>query len=234
MIYTGAFWSDLALELDDGDRRRHFAALLDFITPIIKAYCSEMGFRVCETAIQCLGGYGYCRGYHLEQYLRDAKIMSLYEGTNGIQSLDLMGRKMRIDDAAPWRAFRAEMGRFLDTHRRHPELRGFVVRLGEVVDRLADTAAEMNRRRRTEPLLWAADTYPALLCFGETVMAWRLLDMAIVAREQIRRGGETPFYRGKILQATYFADTVLPHTLARLQTCLRGGREAVDMPEAAF
>jgi alkylation response protein AidB-like acyl-CoA dehydrogenase len=234
MIYTGAFWSDLALELEDSDRRRYFAALLDFITPIIKAYCSDMGFRVCETAIQCLGGYGYCREYHLEQYLRDAKIMSLYEGTNGIQSLDLMGRKMRIDDAAPWRAFRAEMDRFLNTYRRHPELGGFVVRLGEVVDRLAAMVAEMNRRRQTDPLLWAASTYPALLCFGETVMAWRLLDMAIIAREQIRRKRENDFYRGKIMQATYFADTVLPQTLARLPTCLRGGREVVDMPEAAF
>ena len=99
MIYTGAFWQDHALELPPGEQRQHYADLLDFLTPIIKAYCSDMGFRVCETAIQCLGGYGYCKEYPLEQYLRDAKIMSLYEGTNGIQSMDLMSRKMRI----PWR-----------------------------------------------------------------------------------------------------------------------------------
>jgi len=99
MIYTGAFWQDHALELPPGENKQHYADLLDFMTPIIKAYCSDMGFRVCETAIQCLGGYGYCKEYPLEQYLRDAKIMSLYEGTNGIQSMDLMGRKMRI----PWR-----------------------------------------------------------------------------------------------------------------------------------
>ena len=68
------------------------------MTPIIKAYCSDMGFKVCETAIQCLGGYGYCKEYPLEQYLRDAKIMSLYEGTNGIQAMDLVMRKLRLND----------------------------------------------------------------------------------------------------------------------------------------
>jgi hypothetical protein len=234
MIYTGAFWSDLALELEEEDRRHHFESLLDFITPIIKAYCSDMGFRVCETAIQCLGGYGYCRDYHLEQYLRDAKIMSLYEGTNGVQSLDLMGRKMRVKNGAAFRAFRLEIDRFVTSHQQHPELGDFVRRLGGVVDRLDAAAAEMRNRMQSDPLLWAAATYPALLCFGDAVMAWRLLDLAIIAHRQIQRKGASAFYRGKILQATYFADTVLPLTMARLQTCLREGREVVEMPTNAF
>lgn len=112
MVYTGAFWSDLALEMPEGDKKDHYKALTDFMTPMIKAYCSEMGFRVCETAMQCLGGYGYCRAFPLEQYLRDSKITSLYEGTNGIQSIDLLGRKMRQNDGAPLKAFMAELERF--------------------------------------------------------------------------------------------------------------------------
>ena len=122
MIYTGAFWSDLALELPEGEEKQHYKALLDFITPIIKAYCSDMGFRVCETAIQCLGGYGFCKEYPLEQYLRDAKIMSLYEGTNGIQAMDLMGRKMRINQGAPFKAFMSELTNFCRKNREHPVL----------------------------------------------------------------------------------------------------------------
>ena len=112
MIYTGAFWSELALELPEGEEKNHYQALVDFLTPIIKAYCSDMGFRVCETAIQCLGGYGFCRDYPLEQYLRDAKIMSLYEGTNGIQSMDLMGRKMRLNGGALFNAYMTEIQAF--------------------------------------------------------------------------------------------------------------------------
>ena len=66
MIYTGAFWSELALELPAGEEKSHYQSLVDFLTPIIKAYCSDMGFKVCETAIQCLGGYGFCREYPLD------------------------------------------------------------------------------------------------------------------------------------------------------------------------
>ena len=112
MIYTGAFWSDLALELPEGEEKNHYQALVDFLTPIIKAYCSDMGFKVCETAIQCLGGYGFCREYPLEQYLRDSKIMSLYEGTNGIQSVDLLGRKMRLNGGALFNAYLSEIQDF--------------------------------------------------------------------------------------------------------------------------
>ena len=121
MIYAGAFWSDLAHELPDGDERSHDRNLVEFMTPIIKAYCSDMGFRVCETAMQCLGGYGYCKDYPIEQYLRDAKIMSLYEGTNGIQSMDLMGRKMTINAGACFAAFRQEIDAFCEKHRMHDE-----------------------------------------------------------------------------------------------------------------
>ena len=121
MIYTGAYWSDLALELADDQERVHYQHLADFVTPIIKAYCSEMGFKVCETAIQCLGGYGYCKDYPLELYLRDSKILSLYEGTNGIQSMDLMGRKMRINEGAPFIAFNTEVEKFCEKNQETEE-----------------------------------------------------------------------------------------------------------------
>jgi alkylation response protein AidB-like acyl-CoA dehydrogenase len=144
MIYTGAFWQDYALELPEGEEKLHYQNLVDFMTPIIKAYCSDMGFRVCETAIQCLGGYGYCKEYPLEQYLRDAKIMSLYEGTNGIQSMDLLGRKMRINNGAPYIAFKTELGNFLESHQDHPHLGAKVRDLAAAFERVDQMAAELN------------------------------------------------------------------------------------------
>jgi alkylation response protein AidB-like acyl-CoA dehydrogenase len=93
MIYTGAFWSDLAWELPDGrEEKTHYQNLLDFITPIIKAYCSHMGFRVCETALQCLGGYGYTKDIP-SAVLEDARSCPLRGPRH--PTLDLMGRKMR-------------------------------------------------------------------------------------------------------------------------------------------
>ena len=234
MIYTGAFWSDLALELDEGEEKKHCRAVVDFMTPIIKAYCSDMGFRVCETAIQVLGGYGFCKEYPLEQYLRDAKIMSLYEGTNGVQSMDLLGRKMRINDGAPFKAFMGEIEGFCRKQMDHSILGKDVQSLSKATERLGEVAREMSDRAGVDPLQWASYTYPALLCFGDITMSWRLLDMAIVAQQAVDDGKKSPFYTGKVMQATYFVGVTLPLTMARLETCIRKGREIVEMPEGAF
>lgn len=234
MIYLGAFWSDLALELPDGEEKSHYENLVDFMTPIIKAYCSDMGFRVCETAMQCFGGYGYSKEYPIEQYLRDAKIMSLYEGTNGIQSSDLMGRKMRVNDGASFRAFMEEIDSFCQGHKDHPRLGGQVKELARVMDKLAAVATEMTQRAASDPLQWASCTYPALMSFGDAVAGWRLLDMARIAQNAIDKGTDTPFHQGKIMQATYFAEVILPVTATQLECCVRDGREIVEMPKEAF
>ncbi len=235
MIYTGAYWIDMFLEMSDGKEKDHYQNLVDFTTPIIKAYCSEMGFRVCETAIQCLGGYGFCKDYPLEQYLRDAKIMSLYEGTNGIQSMDLMGRKMTIRDGGPFNAFKSEIDQFCEKHREHAELGDKVQTLAGVAARLWEAAGEMKHRLTADPLQWASYTYPALMAFGEVAMTWRLLDMAIVAYpSSLKKGKESDFYKGKVMQAAFFADMTLPHTLATIGTCCRHGREIIEIPDNAF
>ena len=234
MIYTGAYWSDLALELSDDHERVHYQHLVDFVTPIIKAYCSEMGFKVCETAIQCLGGYGYCKDYPLEQYLRDSKILSLYEGTNGIQSMDLMGRKMRINEGAPFIAFKTEVERFCEMNIHHPAVGDYVKALHEVAKQLNETALKLKDQMASDPLQWAACSYPALICFGEVFMSWRLLDLAIIAHSIQDDGNKDDFFTGKVMQATYFTDITLPQTTASIETLLRSGREIVDMPESAF
>lgn len=234
MIYAGAYWLDLSQTLTEGADRDHCRNLIDFMTPIIKAYCSDMGFRVCETAIQCLGGYGYCADYPLEQYLRDAKIMSLYEGTNGVQSLDLMGRKMTIGRGAPFLAFKAEIEKFCSANRAHPELGEKVASLAAAAGRLFEASAEMTKRLRDDPLQWASYTYPALQAYGEITMAWRLLDLARISCEAVSNGQGNDFHRAKILQALWFVDVTLPHTLATIDTCLRNGREILDMPENGF
>ena len=234
MIYSGALWSDLAEESPDEETKRHYNALLDFMTPIIKAYCSDMGFRVCETAIQCLGGYGFCREYPLEQYLRDSKIMSLYEGTNGIQAMDLMGRKMRVNDGAPFKAFMAEVNDFCRKNGNHPVLGGTVQDLQKVSERLCEVAVVLSGISKSDPLLWAANCYPALMCFGEVATAWRLLDMAMAAERCLEKAPGDSYYQAKVLQATYWVGITLPETQMRLETCLRKGREVIDMPDDAF
>jgi alkylation response protein AidB-like acyl-CoA dehydrogenase len=231
MIYTAANWTDYALELPEGEEREHYRNLLDFVAPIVKAYCSEMGFRVCETAIQCLGGYGYCKDYPLEQYLRDTKITSVYEGTNGVQSMDLMGRKMTIEDGAPFKAFMAEIKEFCQQYGEHPELGSQIQMLRKAAYRIGEMALEMKERRTTDRLQWASYTYPALKCFGDLTVSWRLLDMALKAIE-VKKNND--FFRGKIIQSSYFCDITLPLAIARAETCVRHGHEIVEMPKNSF
>ena len=87
---------------------------------------------------------------------------------------------------------------------------------------------------KSDPLQWASNTYPALTAFGEVTMVWRLLDMAIIAARDIEKGRKNHFYLGKIMQATYFTDVTLSHTLATMDNALREGREVVEMPNGAF
>jgi hypothetical protein len=189
---------------------------------------------VCETALQCLGGYGYTKNYPIEQYLRDVKIMSLYEGTNGIQALDLLGRKMRVGNGAPFAAYRIELESFCRQHDNHPSLNQKIRHLARTGKRLFEVAIEMSDRMKSDPLQWASYTYEALLCFGEITLAWRLLDMAVIAQKIIDNRKESPFHWGKVIQASYYVDVTLPLTLARLETCLRIDREIIEMPKEAF
>lgn len=234
MAYAVGYWMDVARASENEEERRSCQALVEFMTPIVKAYCTDMCFRVCETAIQCLGGYGFTREYPFEQYLRDSKILSLYEGTNGIQSMDLLGRKLVMNGGEPFNAFLAELQSFCAAHADHPTLGGYVQSLSRVVAGLSETAKRMRKAMEANLLQWAASTYPALLCFGDAIMIWRLLDMARIAQKRLDNEDKTDFYMGKVLQATYFTDITIPSLLGRLETAGRPVREVVDIQEGAF
>lgn len=235
MVYSGMYWADLAKGLPPGEEKDRYQNLLEFMTPVIKSYCSDMAFRVCETAVQCYGGYGFCKEYPQEQYLRDVKILSLYEGTNGIQSTDLMGRKMKMNNGAPFYAFKNEIELFCDTHKENEGLGDKVRALAGVLGNVCECVEEMKQLNGSDPLQWASYTFPALMALSETIMVWRLLDMAIVAYDaSLKKGKKYDFYRGKVMQATYYADITLPHILATIQSCLRPGREVVEFPDNAF
>ncbi|NOX34888.1 MAG: acyl-CoA dehydrogenase [Deltaproteobacteria bacterium] len=235
MIYSGAYWAEMAEELPQSNEKNHYINLIEFMTPIIKAYCSDMGFKVCETAIQCLGGYGYCKDFPLEQYLRDVKIMSLYEGTNGIQAADLMGRKMTINNGACFLAFKKELTLFCEKNRTDEILGSRIRALKGVANNLFETALTLNALQKKDPLQFASYTYPALISFSEVTMVWRLLDMALVAQASLENTKKSQsFYKAKLLQASYFADMTLPLIQAGLETFVRPGREILDIADNAF
>jgi hypothetical protein len=106
--------------------------------------------------------------------------------------------------------------------------------LHKALKKLTEVALQLAERMKSDPLQWASYTFPALMCFGDVTVAWRLLDLAITAEQMTNEGRGSPFHAGKIMQACYFVGTVLPLTMARLDTCMRSGREIVEMPNEAF
>jgi hypothetical protein len=170
----------------------------------------------------------------VEQYLRDCKILSLYEGTNGIQSIDLMGRKMTVDDGASFRAFMSELHKFCEHNKENSSFGQEIRSLFEACEHLGMVATQMIETRKSDAALWGSQTYPLLLCFGDVSLIWRLLELALVAENRIRESGTNAFLRGKLIQAKFMTKTMLPLTRARLRTCLENGHEIMEMPEEGF
>jgi hypothetical protein len=131
-------------------------------------------------------------------------------------------------------AYREELERFCVNHEDHPGVGKEVQILHEAGKKLAEVAGHMAERMKSDPLQWASYTFPALMSFGDVTVAWRLLDLAVIARQVIDDGRGNPFYAGKVMQASYFVGTTLPLTMARVETCIRSGREIVEMANEAF
>jgi alkylation response protein AidB-like acyl-CoA dehydrogenase len=187
LLFAGFCHDRAATATDEKDGER-YRALEDFLTPICKAYCTDMGFRVTEWGIQIHGGYGYLQDYPVEQHMRDSKIASLYEGTNGIQALDLVGRKMPQKNGQCLRAISGMIKAFLAEHRDHPVFKSQVAELAKARETWSNVnramAAAASKRDLMMPLL-GATTYLALC--GDLLLAYFLLDQAVKAWAKLER-----------------------------------------------
>src|SRR6185312_6457803 len=161
---------------------------VDLLVPLVKAYGSDQGFRVCETAIQTYGGAGFTRDYHVEQYCRDAKIFSIYEGTNHIQAMDLVGRKLAQAGGGNLQAYLGDLAAFVGQNSAHPVLGPAVKELGTAQEALGGSAMRLLSwfQMGKMPLVpLAANTFLEMM--AETTVAWLLLDGARIALEALAK-----------------------------------------------
>jgi alkylation response protein AidB-like acyl-CoA dehydrogenase len=212
---------------------------VDLLVPLVKAYGSDQGFRVCETAIQTYGGAGYTKDYPVEQYCRDAKIFSIYEGTNHIQSMDLVGRKLGQAGGANMQAFLGDIAKFVAANASHPKLGASVKRLGAAQEALGGATMKL--------LMWFQGGQMALVplyanrfleMMSETAVSWMLLDAAVIADTKLAKLPATDpdhaFYTGKVAAALYYCRTVLPGVEQKAASMGDEDRSPIDVPEAAF
>jgi alkylation response protein AidB-like acyl-CoA dehydrogenase len=226
-------------ELDGPDENRKLRKdLVDLLTPVLKTYNAVYGFKVCVTAIQVFGGYGYTKEYPVEQLARDCKIASIYEGTDGIQAMDLLGRKMGMKKGAVFLIFLEQVQNVVKRAKATEHLAELSEQMAPVLDLLGKTAMHLGQTAMSAEFKTAfAHSVPFLEAMGDVVMAWMLLWRAAVASEKITSGAkkkDLAFYEGQIKSAEFFIQGELPVTIGKMQAILKSGKAAVDITEAAF
>ena len=200
--------------------RRDSALLLDLLTPIVKAWSSDHCLRANELAMQVLGGYGYTRDYPVEQHYRDNRINPIHEGTNGIQALDLLGRKAVMHDGAALAVLLQRITACADAAAAVPELQGHAARLRDgVALAAATTRAAAGRMAAGELRTTLANAAHYLTLLGHLCVGWMWVWQALHAQRALASGSAEPgFYRGKLQACRFFFSTEMPQleTLARL------------------
>ena len=247
LMYAVAKYIDVADHHPDEAVRQQYQNLVELLTPVCKAYGSDQGFRVNEIAIQCYGGYGYCQEYPVEQYCRDQKIASIYEGTNGIQALDLLGRKIARNRGEYLKQFLGMAGELVAEHKDHPRLGAAMGRLGQATEAIGKAATDLAGGLGKDPLYSMLHATPFLEAFGHMACAYYLLDGAVVAegklaaiydeagagddaaRAEVRQqNNEAAFYEGRIASAEFFSNQILPHSHALIAAMGTGDRSALN------
>ncbi|MEM6961249.1 MAG: acyl-CoA dehydrogenase [Myxococcota bacterium] len=229
----------VALQGVDDEAAAYHQGQVDLLTPLAKAYGSDQGFAVCERAIQVFGGAGYLQDWPIEQYLRDAKIFSIYEGTNAIQALDLVGRKLGQAGGKNAQAFLGDVAKFVAAHREHPELADGVAVLGKAQEAVAGGAMQFLQWFQSGKMVHiplSAECYLEMV--SELCLGWLLLESAVVSIEKLKEVSDghpdKMFYEGKKYAALYFARNVLPSVMAKAKTLGTADTSAVDIPDDAF
>jgi alkylation response protein AidB-like acyl-CoA dehydrogenase len=235
------------------EERKEWERRTAFLTPVAKAYGADLSFRVTETAVQVYGGYGYMKDYPIEQFLRDEKAHSIFEGTNGIQALDLAGRKLGRDSEDLFRGLLEDIHKFCQSNKEHPTLKEYVEILSAAHDALLDVSRYLVQIQKKDFHLLALYASPYLELFGDVIVGWLLMWQAVIAQDKLAKLSEekrvsgpdglvklvaensnAAFYSGKLASARFFATTVLSLATAKGQAIKKSDRAALEIGENAF
>ncbi len=224
-----AFSEDLAASMGDTKEAAKLHRRMDLLIPVLKAHCTDLSFEMASTAVQVYGGYGFIKEYPVEQLVRDSKIQAIYEGTNGIQAMDLLGRKMRINSGALFMEWMADAQGVLQDAGKE----GFGMQAGAIsraIGQLGASAMHLGKLagdRKVDPAFLQA--VPFLKTFGYTLLAMEALDQARVAKKLIdEHGEEKPLWVRKVAGLDFYVNHVLPQAVAWAKVVQSGDESALD------
>jgi len=209
---------DIAHASEDPEEKEKYHLLLELLTPVAKTYPTEMGLVAVSNGLQVLGGYGFTEDFPLEQYYRDIRITPIYEGTTGIQSQDLLGRKMTMKGGKPAQLLFAEVAKTIAEAETHEELKPYAQKLKAELGRLQEvTMALMPYAMQGDIERYLMDATLFMEMFGIIAIAWQWLKQGVVAKNalltQSLEGDELAFYESKIHTMKFFFHYEVPKTL---------------------
>jgi alkylation response protein AidB-like acyl-CoA dehydrogenase len=236
-IYFVSRCHDIAQSSDNAEDRATAIAFTDLLTPLVKACGSQRGYEVCSMAMLVYGGYGYIKEYPMEQYVRDCRIASIYEGTDGIQAMDLLGRKLGMNEGKTFMALLAKINENSAKAKEIPGLEELGMDMEHAVSKLSTTAQEFRQAATTSNLKAAYSlAHPFLEITGDIINAWMLLWRAVIAAPKVEtaKKKDVEFYQGQIKTAEFFIKTILPGTLGKMNAIGSCNSAAVDITDAGF
>jgi len=223
LVFYLMYCMDKMEECADAGEKTRLRYLVEMLTPVCKAYCTDKGYDVCTRAIQVHGGYGYCTEYKVEQFARDCKIASIYEGTNGIQALDLFGRKIRMNNGAAVDALFREIEEHIEEASRVTALASYAEEVKKALTALKKITSYLIQQS-TSPDAYLAYSWatPYLEIFGDVVLGWFLLWQARVALGS-KKAGEK-FHTEKVNTAQFYIGSLLPVVHGKIEAIMKGDK----------
>jgi len=238
LLYYAGWCEDLKSISDDPAEKEKYQGIVDLLIPVCKGYVTDRCFEVCSHGVQVYGGYGYIRDYPQEQLLRDCRITQIYEGTNGIQAMDLLGRKLGMNKGKPIMDLMGEIQKTIAAARKPEATREFAAKLETALNRLGEVAMHMGATAMSPKVLSAfAFAHPFMEACGDVVLAWMLLWRASIAAAQLEGGAkkrDVAFYNGQVRTCEFFFSCVLPVTHGKMNAILTTNGAAVEMDEESF
>lgn len=220
------------------EEKKKYDLLLELLTPVAKTYPSEMGILSISQGLQCLGGSGYCDDYPLEQYYRDCRIHPIHEGTTGIQGIDLLGRKVIIENGQAFTLFLDEVKQTIQKAEKYPELRTYIDELNNAIKRLQDVTQDLTSIAQQKGIeIFLADATLYLEFFSTITIAWQWLLQGVAIQKALAEGEKKTdlnFYHGKMFTLRFFYRYELPKTLGLAKRLMESDGLTVEMQTDYF
>ncbi len=218
----------------DAEKREAADDLIQLLTPIIKAYFTDMGSECANLAVQTYGGHGYIRENGVEQLVRDARITQLYEGANGIQALDLVGRKLGMKGGRPAQRLLGAISSFTAQHKADPKMAEFVEPLDKALGRVQDAVLFLMQNAMKNPDEAGAAATDLLRLMALTAMAFMWNRIAVAAHKGLAAGNDNAFYETKLTTARFYMQRVMPQTTSLNHQIKAGAGTLMALTAEAF